>query len=376
MKLTRVDQFGKVVRLAEARKTYASVADQIKPDSEVVEALGQLMESMAKIAESRGEDSVGAEEITVAMERLASKGYRVEGSPEYFEANAKAIEEVLKTAGIGDWAGNAASWLAGKTQQGAEALQQAPGAAQQALQKGWQTAKDLAGKAVALPGQGLQKVKEKAQDVQVRQFEKAKQQMIQSLQAARSSFAAVQDVLAGKSNKINLPALRKFSTAMAALLNAANTLNARTQASKRPEAVGTVPGGKSVSAPAATPAAAPAAGSAVASSKKTNVRVAGFDISQPVPEGAGTLKDRVIALLNEAEEMGGPEGKEYIEEMKAIAAEATRRAENALDMQFHDRENEMDSKLEGDYQDAPAPFPPGTKDPEFGEGALKRYDDQ
>jgi len=281
MKLTRVSQYGKIICLAEARKAYASVADQIKPDSDVVEAMGQLMESMAKIAESRGEDSVGAEEIEVAMELLASRGYRVEGTPEYFAANAEAMDDLLKTAGLGDWAGNAASWMAGKTQQGAEALQQAPGAAANALQKGWQTAKDIAGKAVALPGQALQKVKETAQDVQVGFFEKAKQQMAQSLQAARSSFRAVQDVLLGKNNRINLPALRQFSTAMAALMNAANTLNARTQASKRPEAAGTVPGGKSVSAPPA--ARVPGAGvaqpqpaAATAASKGTMVRVAGF----------------------------------------------------------------------------------------------------
>lgn len=287
MKISRVDQYGSIIRLAEARKTYASVADEIKPDLDVVEAMGQLMDSMVKIAESRGEDTVGSEEIIVAMERLAEKGYRVDGSPLYFAANAEAMDDILKTAGIGDWAGNVASWMAGKAGQGAQALQQAPGAAQQALQKGWQTAKDVAGKAVALPGQavqqGLESVKQKAQDVQVGLFEKAKQQMAQSLQSARSSFNAIKDVLEGRNNRINLPALRQFSTAMAALMNAANTLNARTQASRRPEAAGTVPGGKSVSAPPA--AQVPAAGAtavpsaATGSAKSTMVRVAGWDES-------------------------------------------------------------------------------------------------
>lgn len=43
-------------------------------------------------------------------------------------------------------------------------------------------------------------------------------------------------------------------------------------------------------------------------------------------EGSGDVFDDVIAAIQNAEEAGGPEGKEYIDLMERIAAEATKRA--------------------------------------------------
>jgi len=342
MKLSRVDQYGRTVRLASARKAYASVAEDIKSDADVVSALGSLMESMAKIAEKNGSESVGPEEIQAAMERLADKGFNVEGSPEYFAANVEAIDQAMKTAGIWDSLGTGAQWMARQVGRGAEGLQQAPQAlqrgwqaGQEALQKGWQTAKDVAGQVGQAPGQALEYVKQKAQDVDVKMFEDAKNQAIQSLQQARASFAAIRDVLDGRSNQINLPALRNFSTAMGALTNAATLLKSRMRPSVRPEQAGVPAGARSVSAPVA-PAATPAAPAVAAETKKNVVKVSGWDPTpprdDPPGQGPGTFKQRTVDFLQQFEEIGGPDVDEYIELMEWLSAEAAKRAKTAREV--------------------------------------------
>jgi len=250
MKLSRVDNYGRIVRLAEARKAYASVADQIKPEAHVGEAMGQLMESMAKIAEANGR-AVVAEDVQVAMEHLASKGFKVDGTPEYFQANIDAIDDALRTAGwLGDTVRNVGQWGAKQIGTGAEWMRNAPG-------KAMQTVKDWAGKAIQAPGQMLQGVQNWSEGYQNKAVEQTKQQAAQSLQQARASFAAVKDLLEGKDENMDAVTLRQFAQAMAALATAATAWARSSKMSPNAPAATKTP----AAAPAATktPAAAPAA---------------------------------------------------------------------------------------------------------------------
>jgi hypothetical protein len=268
MKLSRVDQYGRIVRLAEARKTFASVADQIKPELHVGEAMGQLMESMAKIAEANGKPVV-AEDVQIAMEHLASKGFNVDGSPAYFQANIDAIDEALKTAGI---LGDVGQWGAKQLGRGANWLQNAPG-------KAVQTVKDLAGKAVGLPGQALQGVQNWSEGVQNKAVQQTQQQAQQSLQQARTSFEAVRDLLEGKHQNLDAVTLRQFAQAMGALANAATAWAKSSKTSPQAPAATKAPA--PVAKPEAPAAPAPAVNmqsemGQAAESKKNMVRTAGF----------------------------------------------------------------------------------------------------
>jgi hypothetical protein len=336
MKLSRVDQYGRIVRLAEARKTFASVADQIKPELHVGEAMGQLMESMAKIAEANGKPVV-AEDVQIAMEHLASKGFNVDGSPEYFQANIDAIDEALKTAGI---LGDAAQWGAKQVGRGANWLQNAPGKAVQTVKD---TVKDWAGKAVQAPGQLLQGVQDWSQNVQNNAVQKAQQQAQQSLQQARASFATVKDLLEGKQDNLDAVTLRQFATTMAALAQAAAAYAKSSQTSPN--------------APAATGKQAPATSTPTtdmqseigqaAESKKNMVRTAGFgaDIAAPfqravdVGKGAwegmkggmqsGALeasKKKAVVVLQELYRQLGEQNPDLSDEIQGIIAKLTPKA--------------------------------------------------